>query len=403
MNKTNIIVVGAGPAGISAAVSAKRKGAEVVLIERGNFSGSKNVFGGAVYAHAVREIFPDFLETAPLERRLTEHKYMLLGEKDATVISYQNPDAQEAYSVQRAKFDRWMADKARLEGVVIVEQTVVRELIMEGRRVVGVKTELEEYFADTVIIADGTNSLLTEQIGLRGRIEPQDVALSVKEVYKAAECSDEGVVYQIFGGPMLGMTGLGFIYTNKNSISIGVGVALNELIDRQIRPYDVLDELKTHPSVAPLVKDAELLEYSAHLIPEGGYKRMPKLCAPGVLVVGDAAMLVNNVHWEGTNLAMISGKLAGEAAAAGDLKQYEKLLKKSFVMKDLYTYRDVMGIISRHSESFLGYYIRKVNEFFEMFTSVDGVPKRTKYRSFIKNFSLKNPVAMLKIFWSVLK
>ena len=165
MNKTDIIVVGAGPAGISAAVAAKRKGAQVVLIERGSFAGAKNVFGGAIYSHAVREIFPDFLETAPLERRITEHKFAILGEKDSTIISYHDPDAGEAYSVNRAKFDRWMADKARQEGVTIAEQTVVREIIKEKGRVIGVRTELEDYFADTVIIADGVNSLLTEQIG----------------------------------------------------------------------------------------------------------------------------------------------------------------------------------------------------------------------------------------------
>jgi electron transfer flavoprotein-quinone oxidoreductase len=260
---------------------------------------------------------------------------------------------------------------------------------------------------------------------LRSKIEPQDVALSVKEVYKMSaqralvdgeagaspfkarenECDDEGTVYQIFGGPMLGITGLGFIYTNKKSISIGVGVALDELMKRQIRPYDILDELKTHPSIAPILKGGELLEYSAHLIPEGGYKKMPKLHAPGVLVAGDAGMLVNNVHWEGTNLAMISGKIAGEVAASGDLKQYEKRLKKSFVMKDLRTYREVMSTIHNNPEIFLGFYPRKINEFFKMFTGVDGIPKRTKYHAFIKSLlrCVKDIPAMIKLGWSVLK
>ena len=412
MNKTDIIVVGGGPAGISAAVSARRKGANVILIERGKFAGSKNVFGGAVYAHAVREIFPDFEASAPLERKIIKHNYALLGEKDATIVSYQNVDRGEAYSVERGKFDRWMAEEARKEGVTIVEETVVRELIREDGRVTGVRTELEDYFADTVIIADGANSVLTEQIGLRGKIEPQDVALSVKEVFKLdpekinerfGVTSDEGSVYQIFGGPMLDMVGLGFLYTNKKTISIGVGVTLDELMRHKLKPYEVLDDLKAHPSIAPLLKDAALLEYSAHLIPEGGYKKMPKLHAPGVLVAGDAGMLVNNVHWEGTNLAMISGKLAGEAAAAGNLANYEKELKKSFVMKDLRTYREVMEAMYKHSGSFLGYYPRKINEFFAMFTGVDGVPKRTKYRNFIKNFFPKNLFAIVKLVWSVLR
>lgn len=175
-----------------------------------------------------------------------------------------------------------MAEQAKKEGVILVEETVVRELIIEDGFVKGVKTELEDYYADIVVLADGVNSLLAKQAGLRGELSPEDVALSVKEVIKLpAEVinerfhvnADEGCIYEIFGGPMLGMLGLGFMYTNKSSVSIGLGVTLSELIDRGIKPYDLLDKLKKHPEIAPLIKDGELLEYSAHLIPEGGYKK----------------------------------------------------------------------------------------------------------------------------------
>ena len=254
-----------------------------MLIERGRFSGSKNVFGGAIYAQPTREIFPDFKKTAPIERKNIEHKFALLGEDDATVISYKKKHENPvSYTVVRGKFDRWMAEQAKKEGVILVEETVVRELIIENGFVKGVKTELEDYYADIVVLADGVNSLLAKQAGLRGELSPEDVALSVKEVIKLpAEVinerfhvnADEGCIYEIFGGPMLGMLGLGFMYTNKSSVSIGLGVTLSELIDRGIKPYDLLDKLKKHPEIAPLIKDGELLEYSAHLIPEGGYKK----------------------------------------------------------------------------------------------------------------------------------
>ena len=141
---------------------------------------------------------------------------------------------------------------------------------------------------------------------------------------------------------MLGMLGLGFLYTNKDSISIGLGVTLNELAENKVKPYELLDKLKCHPSIAPLIKDGELLEYSAHLIPEGGYKCLPDLFADGVMIAGDAAMMVNNMHWEGTNLAMMSGKFAGETAlhalleedyTAETLSHYQQRLEQSFVMK----------------------------------------------------------------------
>ncbi len=428
-NKTEVIVVGGGPAGISAAVTIARKGHEVILIERGSFAGSKNVFGGAIYAQPTREIFPNFEETAPLERLNIEHKYAILTEEESTVISYRHKAKDNvSYSVIRGKFDRWMAEEAKKEGVILVEETVVKELLVENEAVVGVKTELENYYADIVILADGVNSLLAKQIVFRDDIEPKDVALSVKEVIKLPEevinerfnlTNNEGCIYEIFGGPMLGMLGLGFIYTNKNSVSIGLGIGLDALCEKSLKPYEVLDKLKEHPTIAPLIKGGELLEYSAHLIPEGGYKKLPTLFGAGVMIAGDAAMMVNNMHWEGTNLAMISGKIAGETALTalnrGDfsektLVKYQENLEKTFVMKDLKTYRNLMNEAHKRSESFMGYYMNEINEFFNMFTTVDSIPKRQKFRKFIIDFIakrkitelFKDAVSGIKLLWSIL-
>lgn len=428
-NKTEVIVVGGGPAGIACAVTIARAGHEVILIERGSFSGSKNVFGGAIYAQPTREIFPNFEKEAPIERLNVEHKFAILGEDDSTVISYRHKDLENpAYTVIRGKFDRWMAEEARKAGVIIAEETVVKELLIENEKVVGVKTELEEYYSDIVVLADGVNSLLAKQIGFRETIEPKDVALSVKEVIKLDRekinerfnlTDDEGCVYEIFGGPMKGMLGLGFLYTNKDSVSIGLGVGLDALCDKNLKPYELLDKLKEHPSISPLIKDGELLEYSAHLIPEGGYKKIPTLSGAGVMIAGDAAMLVNNLHWEGTNLAMISGKLAGETAVTAIAKcdfsekmlaKYPEALEKSFVMKDLRTYRNLMDEAHNRSNSFMGYYLKEVNGFFNMFTTVDSIPKREKFRRFIFDFIkkrniielFKDALSAFKLFWSIL-
>lgn len=429
-NKTEVIVVGGGPAGISAAITIARAGKNVILIERGSYSGSKNVFGGAIYVQPTKEIFPNFEESAPLERKTVSHKYILRTKDRAVSVDYlAHEDEANSYSVIRSKFDRWMAQEAQKEGVILVTETLVKELIVKENKVVGVKTELEEYFADIVILADGVNSLLAKQVGLRKEIKPKDVALAVKEVIKIGKDKieerfnlkdGEGAIHEIFGDPMLGMLGLGYVYTNKETISIGIGISLDELAKRKLKPYEVLDGIKSHPSFLPLVKDGELVEYSAHLIPEGGYKKIPKLYAHGVLVVGDSAMLVNNVHWEGTNLAMISGKLAGETAVfalekndfgPNTLALYQKKLEKSFIIKDLKTYKNLMDTVHDRATSFLGYYPNKIADFFHMFTSVDSIPKREKYHRFIASIFMdrsiselfKDAFAFLKIILGVLK
>jgi len=422
-NKTDVIVVGGGPAGISAAITIARAGKKVVLIERGSFSGSKNVFGGAIYVQPTKEVFPNFEETAPLERKTVSHKYIMCTETESISANYTSRKEEAvSYSVIRAKFDRWMAQEAQKEGVVLVTETLVKEVLVKENKIIGIKTELEEYFADVVILADGVNSMLAKQIGLRKEIKPKDVALGVKEVIKLSKekieerfnlNEGEGAIYEIFGGSMLGMLGLGYVYTNKETVSIGLGISLDELAKRKLKPYEMLDEIKSHPSIKPFIKDGELVEYSAHLIPEGGYKKMPKLYAHGVLVVGDSAMLVNNLHWEGTNLAMISGKLAGETAVValnkGDfssntLSLYQKKLETSFIIKDLKTYKETMDIVHGRAESYLGYYPHKIAEFFKMFTAVDGIPKRQKYHGFIKSiFTDRSISELFKDAWGFLK
>ena len=210
------------------------------------------------------------------------------------------------------------------------------------------------------------------------------------------------------------------MYTNKSSVSIGLGVTLSELSEKRIKPYELLEELKKHPEIAPLIKDGELLEYSAHLIPEGGYKKVPLLFGSGVMVCGDAASFVNNLHWEGTNLAMISGKIAGETAVIALGKQdfseqalarYQDELEDSFILKDLRTYKDLMDGMEERASEFLGYYPKKINSFFNMFTTTDSVPKHDKYWTFIKSFfkdrsiiePFKDLWTVLKLLWSILK
>lgn len=404
-NKIDVIVVGAGPAGVSAAITLARADKKVLLVERGSFAGAKNVFGGAIYVEQTREIFPNFLEEAPIERFTTEHRYALLTKNESTTISYKTRETtKNSCTVIRAKFDRWCVEQAQQAGAYFAPNTVVKKLILDRGKVVGIKTDLEEYYADIVIIADGVNSLLAKQLNMRKTIKPKHVALSVKEVYKLDKQTLEerfnlntnsGCIYELIGYPMDKELGLGFIYTNKDSIALGIGIGLEDLRKHKLNINDVLEELKQQPLISSLIKDGELLEYSAHLIPEGGYKHIPKLYDNGVLIAGDAAMLVNNLHWEGTNLALKSGKLAAETAieainnrdySANSLSLYQQKLENSYVIKDLKTYKDIIDNITPRAASFFGYYPQKIAEFFEIFTNVNTKPKKQEFRKYIKSW-----------------
>ena len=411
-NKTDVIVVGAGPAGVSAAVTVARGGKEVVLVERGNFAGAKNVYGGVIYSHAAAEIFPEY-KNAPIERFVSSHSYVLLSETDSTTISYKNPSHNEnAFVITRANWDRWCVEQAVKEGVYYAPDTLVKELILKDGKVAGIKTDTEEYYADIVIIADGVNSLLARQIGLRKDLRPKDVFLGVKEVIKLAPeiieqrfglTNATGCAMELVGGPLKNLFAMGIVYTNKDSVALGLGVALEDLKKYKIKPYELLEAMKKHPFVADIIEGGELSEYSAHLIPEGGYNRLPVLYTDGAMVTGDAAMLVNNVHFEGTNFAMISGKFAGETAleafeksdfTKNQLCLYRKKLENSFILKDLRTYKDVVKTITNRANS-IGYYTQKVNEFFEIFTTADGLEKKSKFQKFANHFFTKRSLSEL--------
>ena len=439
--KTDAIVVGAGPAGISAALTIRRGGKNVVVIDRAETPGQKNMFGGAVYINSIKSILPNSYNTAPYERFMTHHTYSFLTSDEAVNISAASKNETTA-TVFRPKFDKWLMEEAKKEGVFFAPRTLVKKLIYKNGTVVGVQTEQEKFFAPVVILADGVNSLLAKQIGLRSEFFPKDMVLSVKETLKLDKkvleerfqlddgCK-EGAMYEFFGGlsekivvkknkkRLVTPFAIGFLYTFKDSISIGLGVSLEDLANYKMKPYELLEKFKSLKPVSKLIKGAEPSEYSAHLIPEFGYNNLPRLYANGVMVVGDAAGLVNSAHFEGTNFAIESGKLAGETAVIAlnlgntrhnILKIYEEKLKKSFVLKDLKSYRNVVETLYSRKKSILHYYPKKMAELMTTVTCVDNVPKKRKFRTFARKIFFERSItelfrdfkAFLKLFFDIM-
>ena len=401
-NKSDVIVIGAGPSGVSSAIVLARAGKKVLLVDRADKPGDKNIFGGCIYAKQTADIFPKFWETAPIERCITEEKILMLTDYDSVDFSYRyaSKGSYKAFTVMRSKWDNWCVEQAEKEGVYFAPRTLVKELLIEDGKVKGIQTEFEKFYSDIVIIADGVNSLLAKQIGLRNNYTDKNMTLNVKEVWRLPKQRLEdrfnidentGVAAKILGGPLKNLFAMGFLYTNKDTISIGVGVALDELKQNKITPYELLDDLKEHPSIARYLKDAEFIEYNAHMIPEGSFDNIPKLYDNRVMIVGDAAGFVDNIHFEGTNLAMLSGKLAAQTAifalekgdfSASTLSLYYEKLKKSIIIKDLRTHSDTVSVLKQNINTITSIYPNLACEFFDILTNADGIPKRSKYRSF---------------------
>ncbi len=415
--KFDAIVVGAGPAGSAAALALARKGLTTVLIERGEYPGAKNVMGGVLYRRMLEELVPDFQDQAPLERPVVEQRIVLMHATSAVTAGFKDPGfagpPANAFTVLRAQFDQWFAQKAEEAGAMLLCGMPVEDVVRRDGKVAGVRTfDGSELLADVVIVADGVNSLLAKKLGLRGELQPNEVALAVKQVISLPEklvndrfnvTSDQGVVMELMGSATAGMAGQAFLYTNRSSISIGVGCLLSEFVRTGKKPYDILEDLKQHPYVAPLIEGGESEEYMSHMIPEGGYDTMPQVYGDGFLLCGDAAKLVNVLHREGSNLAMESGRLAAETVAfakergdfsAKTLKHYRDALEASFVLKDLEQYRRLPHHMEQNPALF-DFYPRVLNEAAREIFTVDGTPKRQKERSAVRRILRERP--MLRI------
>lgn len=368
----DVVVVGAGPAGSAAALAVARAGRSVALIERGPFPGSKNVYGGVVYPRVLDGLVPRWWERMPVQRWVTRRQTMLMTGSQALTVDFRTEDwghpPYNGATVHRAELDSWLADLACDAGAVLVPSTVVTGLLTDrSGAVVGVRTDRPDgdLTAGVVIACDGVNSFLAKEAGLYPEgDEAAHTTLGVKETLSLPRATiderfgltgDRGLDLEILGCTR-GIPGGGFLYTNAESVGIGVVLGLPGLAAARTRPEELIGELKRHPAIAPLVRGGEVVEYSAHLIPEGGYRVMPRLARDGMLVAGDAAAmcLAAGIWLEGVNFALGAGMAAGHAAAAavraGDttragLAGYERALRASFVLTDHRKLRDAPALV----------------------------------------------------------
>jgi len=357
------IVVGAGPAGSACATVLARGGLRILLVERGKYPGSKNMWGGVFYGPQMKNIFPEFPEGAPVERAVTKRRITVLGSHSSVSIEFSNTSNKShlttGFTVLRSKFDKWFASKAEEAGAIVATELKASDVIKNNGKIEGIIAGGDEFRADVVVACDGVNSIITRKAGLvKDEPEAEDMKLGVKEVLKldSGEIEkrfglreNEGLAWEIIGIEEE-IPGGGFIYTNHDTVSIGVVLSLNELGRSKKRPEEILEKFKNHTEIKHFIVNAEICEYSAHLIPTGGIKSMPNLYGNGILVAGDAASMVlsTGIILEGANFAVASGIAAGETIMEAHKKRdfsssflslYQKKLENTFVLKDLRTFK----------------------------------------------------------------
>ncbi len=348
----------------------------MLMLEKGKIPGEKNMTGGVLYGDmgdewGIISLVPDFESSAPLQRRIVSHEAVVLSDPDrkrGTSKYYRlnkgslparlglfnlGFDTGHDYSVLRRPFDRWFADLAVESGAMLSTETSVEGLLVEGGSTVGVRTTKEEIRTKLVIDCSGVTSKLVHEAGLRDDLVPRQLYHGIKRVYRLDEgtiekrfnvASGKGRALFFLGDFMRGIGGGAFLYTNRDTLSVGLVVSMDSLIratterfDQVGKLLDVQDEFEAHPMVAELLDGAEAIEYSAHNIPKG-FKSIPKKpYADGFIAAGDAlgTFVKIGAMIDGMRRAIASGMMAArtylEANSSG-----------SFRSRNLSRYRDLL-------------------------------------------------------------
>ena len=292
-----------------------------------------------------------------------------MGESSLVNIDYWDERLVEptnAVTVLRAKLDPWLAEQCEEAGVMVMPGVRVDELLSEDDQVVGIRAGEDELRAHVVVVADGVNSFLAQGAGVRPKEPAKHLAVGVKSVIGLPRNvledrfrlgHHDGVAYAIVGDCTQGIAGGGFLYTNADSVSVGVVLRLDDLDAQGRTSSEVHDRFLAHPAIAPLIEGGQLLEYGCHLTIEDGPAMTARtLTAPGLVLVGDAAGFTLNTGLtiRGMDLAAGSGLAAAvavdRALTAADYSQqamdvYRSELDKTFVGADMKTYSRAPGFL----------------------------------------------------------
>ena len=427
MEKFDVIIAGAGLAGLAAAYTLSGNGVEVLILERGDYPGAKNVTGGRLYVNPIRNLFPELWNGAPLERFITHEGATLMAKERSVTVDYSGSELRaephQSYSILRAKFDRWLAEQAEARGAMLLTKVRVDDVIKEKGGIAGVLAGGDELRADVVIACDGVLSLIPEKAGLRSSGLPHDYALGIKEVIALDSGiindrfnleGNEGAARLFVGEVTQGRFGGGFLYTNRESISLGIVIGIQDLLGdgAAMDVPALLESFKQRSEIAPLIRGGATVEYAAHVIPEGGFRALSHLYGNGILVAGDAAGLALNIGFtvRGMEYALASGYFAAQtvlkARETGNfntetLSLYKRLLEESFVLEDFKNFQETPAVVG--NPRFINHYPEMIGDLMREIYAVPAGPKNRLYPTIRKHLTLSEMWSEFKDLREVMK
>ena len=427
MEKFDVIIAGSGLAGLAAAYTLSGKGVEALVLERGDYPGAKNVTGGRLYVNPVRDLFPELWNGAPLERFITHEGATLMAKERSVTVDYSGSELRaephQSYSILRAKFDRWLAEQAEARGAILLTKVRVDDVIKEKGGIAGVLAGGDELRADVVIACDGVLSLIPEKAGLRSSGLPHDYALGIKEVIALDSGiindrfnleGNEGAARLFVGEVTQGRFGGGFLYTNSESISLGIVIGIQDLLGdgAAMDVPALLESFKQRSEIAPLIRGGATVEYAAHVIPEGGFRALSHLYGNGILVAGDAAGLALNIGFtvRGMEYALASGYFAAQtvlkARETGNfstktLSLYKRLLEESFVLEDFKNFQETPAVVG--NPRFINHYPEMIGDLMREIYAVPAGPKNRLYPTIRKHLTLSEMWSEFKDLREVMK
>ncbi|MCY4305604.1 MAG: electron transfer flavoprotein-ubiquinone oxidoreductase [Aestuariivita sp.] len=385
----DIIIVGAGPAGLSAAIRLKQLNSDlnIVVLEKGSEVGAHILSGAVLDPVGLNKLIPDWRSrNAPITVPVRKDKFYLLGEAGKLRIpNWPMPPLMNNhgnYIVSMSNVCRWMANEAEELGVEIFPGMACSELVIGDKSevkgvvagvfglnkdgTVGENTEIGmELHGKYTFLAEGVRGSLAKQViekyNLSKSKEPQKFGLGMKEIWEVqTNKHHEGTVIHTMGWPLEKHAGGGsFIYhLDKNQVYIGFVVHLNYK-NPYLHPYMEFQQFKHHPMVSDLLDGGKRIAYGARAISEGGYQSMPKMVAPGVVLLGCSVGMVNVPRIKGNHNAMLSGQAAAEAAHEAlsngrekdELVDYETAVRKGAIGRDLRLVRNVKPLWSKYGLS----------------------------------------------------